>query len=117
MEVFRDLVEVVLVTVVVGRVLARRGFSTSVFLVERTRPVLIVGAAEFRGDSDGRVRRTSVGDCLTGVISTLPRRRLARSSNCTELHFKHINLEDIDSTKLTRNVISATAVSMRITNG
>jgi len=53
-EVFRALV-VVLVTVVTGRVLARRGFSASVFLAERTRPVLFVGAA-FRGDGDRRVR-------------------------------------------------------------
>jgi len=80
--VFRDLAEVVLATVVVGRVLVRRGFSTSVFLAERARPVLIVGAA-FRGEGDGRVRRSSVGVCLTGVISAFPGRRLTRSSSCT----------------------------------
>lgn len=84
--VFRDLAEIVLVTVVVGRVLARRGFSTSVFLAERARPVLIVGAA-FRGEGDGRVRRSSVGVCLTGVISAFSGRRLARSSSCTKLNY------------------------------
>ena len=75
-EVFRVLVAVV------GKVLARRRFSTSMFLVGRVRLALIVGAA-FRGDGDKRVRRPSVGDrvCLTGVISALPRRRLAKSSN------------------------------------
>jgi hypothetical protein len=45
LEVIRVLVEVVLVTVVVGKVLARRRFSTS------ARPVLIVGCA-FRGVGD-----------------------------------------------------------------
>jgi len=50
-EVFRVLVEVVLVTVVLGKVLARRRFSTSVSLPKRARLELIIGAA-FRGDVD-----------------------------------------------------------------
>ena len=45
MEVIRVLLEVALVTVVVGKVLGRRRFSTS------ARPVLIVDSA-FRGDVD-----------------------------------------------------------------
>ena len=45
MVVNRVLVEEVLVAVVVGRVLARRRFSTS------ARPALIVGSG-FRGDGD-----------------------------------------------------------------
>lgn len=44
-EGIQVLVEVALVTVGVGKVLARRRFSTS------ARPVLIVGSA-FRGDGD-----------------------------------------------------------------
>jgi hypothetical protein len=76
-EVLRVLVEAVLVTVVVGKVLARRWFSTSVFLADRARPVLIVGAVFREGD------RVSV--CLTGVISPLPCCSLANSSSCTRL--------------------------------
>lgn len=109
--------EVVLVTVVlVGIVLARRGFSASGFLAERTRPVLIVGAA-FRGDGDERVRRLSVGISLTGVTSALPRRRSARSSNCTKLKIQQIKLKDVNLIDHTRNITNAPTVSMRITNG
>ena len=109
-EVTRVLVEVALVTVVVGRVLGRRRFSTS------ARPVLIVCTA-FRGDGDRRVRRSfGLRVCLTDVISALPRRRLAKSSSCTRFNFQYISLKNVVSTKLTRNVTSATTISMRITN-
>lgn len=82
MEVIRVLVEVVLVTVVVGRVLARRRFSTS---AEHVRPVLFVGTA-LRGDGDRRVRR-SFGLIRVCLTSALPFRRLAKSSSCTRLGF------------------------------
>ena len=108
--VIRVLVAVALVTVVVGKVLGRRRFSTS------ARPVLIVGSA-FRDDGDKLVRRSfGLRVCLTGDLSALPRRRLDKSSSCTRSNFQCINLKDVDSTKLTRNVTSATTVSMRITN-
>ena len=114
MEAIRVLVKAVLVTVVVGRVLARRRFSTS---AEHARPVLIVGTV-FRGDGDRRVRRLvgGVRVCLTGDVSALPRRRIAKSSNCTKLNFQYNNLKGVNSTELTRNITSTTTVSMRITN-
>ena len=82
-EVFRVLVEAVLVKVVVGKVLGRRRFSTSVFLADRARPVLTVGAVFREGDRSSVVVRV----CLTGVIPPLPCCRLANSSSCTRLKF------------------------------